>query len=529
MATATAPEREFRVYARGELREEILLSFRTHLRQLTNPDTGLAFTESEIATATATLSQPWIRADALDLTLLAKQNSELFFADQVRVDRAGTNWLESYHARMWGKTRLEAVGGSGPVSQPAVTGTIFVGSTTIPDTIAYAMTAPDGKTYQCLFTTPAVAGVAALTLQGVDTGTHTNPATGTALTPAANIPPGANGNATVTTTFTGGIDRETDAEFAGRIADDIRHKPACGNSSHFRSWCRESSAAIEDAFIYPCALHAGSVVACITQKRGVATGPLARFPSVATLAVAIAYLTPPASPVLPARPYVVVVGPQLPGVFPSSDIVLELSMATGQASGWTDFTPWPESNGGTPVTITNIAGLPNNFQITIPAGTPGLPAGVTNPTLMVWDDATSRFETLVTTSTTFIGGVIYQVNLAAPPTVGLIAIGHYVSPDAGRRVVIAETIESYFDSLGPGEVVATADSRYHRAVRFPSTNEEWPTRVGDSVLTYLLDALGAALADGALTGVTVSTPTVPTDPISGPNMCTLGNAGIYPL
>ena len=50
----TSPaEREFDFYPRGQKREELLTNFRIGLRQMTNPDTGAPFTETEIATATA--------------------------------------------------------------------------------------------------------------------------------------------------------------------------------------------------------------------------------------------------------------------------------------------------------------------------------------------------------------------------------------------------------------------------------------------------------------------------------------------
>ena len=530
MSTAQAPDREFKVYRRGERREEILTSYRVHLRQLINPDTNAAFTEPEIATATATHSQPWIRADAIDLTILALQNNDLLMADQIRLDRAGTSWLEGYHGPMWGETKLPAEGGSGPATQSATVGTIFVGSTTIPDAVAYACTAPDGKKYQLLFTviTPGT-GIAALTFKGVDTGTQTNLPTGTELVSAANRPAGAIGNATVTANFTGGVPAETDADFADRIADRIKHKPACGNSAHIRAWARQASASVEDGFIYCCALHAGTVIVCATQKRGTAVGPIARIPNAATLAALVAYLTPPASPVLPARPYLLVVAPQAPGAgFGDTDLVLCLAMPTGQVGGWTDYTPWPETTaGGTPATITTLTDQ-QHFRVTISGGTPAPPAGVTAPALMVWNDATSRFETLNVQSVVLFGGLIYDVVLTAAPT-KFLALGDYISPDAGRRVTIATAIEAYFDALGPGEAMASTDNRYHRAVRFPLVSEEWPQNVGESVVTYLLDALGAALSDASIASSLNTVPIAPTAPEAGPHQCFLGRIGIYKL
>lgn len=533
MTTAQAPEREFRLYRRGERREEILTSFRVHLRKLTNPDTGLPFTESEIATATAKHSIFWIRADAIDLVLLGSQNNAMWMADQVRVGRAGTSWLESYHGRMWQEERLSAEGGAGIVEQEAVAGTIFPGSTTLPDEAAYQCTAPDGKLFQLLYTTTAggyPTSKATMTFKGVDTGDETNLVVGDELTPAANEPSGASGTPTVTENFSGGAPDETDAEYADRIGDRIADKPASGNRAHVRAWARQASASIEDAFVYPCALNAGSIVVCITQKRGTAVGPLARIPNSATLAAAIAYLTPPASPVLPARPFVLVVAPQEPdpGTFEASDGVLQLSMPVGVSSGWTDPEPWPGTNSsGAAATITTVTDQ-THVKVTIPSGSIGLPTGVSAPGMMVWDEDSSRYEELQVQSVVLDAGLVYDVTLSAAPSKTL-ATGDYVCPDNGQREDIAEAVEAYFDSLGPGELVDSDDVLYHRAVRWPLASEAWPQRAGDGVITFLLDALGTSLADASLPAMSPSVPTLPDSIYDGPRMCILGKIGIYQL
>jgi uncharacterized phage protein gp47/JayE len=524
VATAQAAERHFKTFARGEVRDRILASFRVHLRQLINPDTGSAFTETEIATSTAEHSRFWIEADALDLTLLAAQNRGLFFADQVRIDRAATSFLESYHGALWGETRLPASGGSGSVNAPAVPGTIFVGSTIIPDPAANFATDPAGLRYQVLFTTTTPgSGTAALTLKGVDTGIATNIPLGTLLT-WSNGPAGAPAPATVGTQFTGGSPQESDADYAKRILDRIRHKPAAGNSAHFRAWARESTTAVEDAFIYACALHAGTVIVCPTQKRSTVLGPNARIPSIGTLTEVTTYLTPPGSPVVPTPPLVLVVPP----VALPSNVVLSLALPLGQASGWAALQPWPDAVGGLPTTITSVTDQ-THFRMTLGAGAPALPVGITAPPLMVWNAATSRFVQLAVSSVTLFAGLTYDVVLSTAPAVTL-TVGQYLSPDSARRDLIAQTIESYFDSLGPGEVLNLAiDTRGHRAFRFPLPNEEFPQRAGAGLLSQLQDGLGAALADSSLDSISVSLPTVPTDPVLGPRLITIGNIAIYPL
>jgi hypothetical protein len=154
-----------------------------------------------------------------------------------------------------------------------------------------------------------------------------------------------------------------------------------------------------------------------------------------------------------------------------------------------------------------------------------LPTGVTAPSLMRWDEATSRFEELHVSSVSSLGASLYAVTLSVASSV---AVGDYISPDTSRRTTIAEAIEGYFDERGPGEVVdLDEDDRAHRAYRFPEPHEELPYRAGSTVTTRLGDALGLALADSELISASVTTPTVPATVITGPSQVTLGNVAIY--
>lgn len=529
--TARAPERAFATFRRGQVREDILTSFRFGLRQVLNPDTNAAFTETEIATATGRLSRYFIEADAIDLVLLSAQNRDLFFADQARIDRAATTFLTGYHGRLWGESKLSAVGGSGPVDAPATPGSIFVGSTTVPDPAAVFGTDAQGLRFQVLFTeiTPA-GGVATLQLKGIDTGPATNIDVGNEIK-WSNAPPTAPEPATVTTKFTGGFGAETDREFARRLLDRVRQKQAAGNNAQFRAWARQASVAVEDGFIYATAIHAGSVRVAVTQRRGDTEGPTGRLASVGTLTDVTAFLTPPASPVVPTPPFVVVTGHVAEGV----DMTLGMSLPFGQASGWEDLDPWPGLGTGAPFN-TYISAITDqqNFKITRGLASKDLPAGVTAPSMMALDPARSRFESLNVQSVTLDAGDVFDVVLAAAPSFTLVAgsatTGTRLSPDVSRRELIAQTIEAYFDSLGPGELVdLSVDLRAHRAFRFPPPNEEFPQRAGTGVISRLQDALGASLADATLDEVSQSLPTLPADPVDEPNMLVADDLGIYPL
>jgi hypothetical protein len=322
--------------------------------------------------------------------------------------------------------------------------------------------------------------------------------------------------ATVTEDFTGGTADETDAEFARRLIARIRHKPAAGNRSHFRLWARAASNAVEDAAVYACAFHAGSVLVVPIQKRSGAVGPNARIASTAVLEAVRNRLVPATSPDVPARAHVVV----LPAVAEPSDLLLNLSMAKGSSNGFADLYPWP----GYTSAVSSVGTVTDSTHFRMHSDT-ALPSGVTAPRLMRWNAATSRFEQLTVTSVTSAGGGNYDVVLSVASGV---AVGDYISPDTSRRTLIAEAIESYFDERGPGEVVdLDDDDRAHRAYRFPEPYEELPYRAGSTVTTRLGDVLGLALADSELISASVTTPSVPATPIDGPSQVTLGKVAVY--
>jgi uncharacterized phage protein gp47/JayE len=529
VTTASPVERHFPIRARGAIREELLTNFRYGLRQLINPDTESAFTDNEIALATNEKSEAWIRADALDGVLFVNQQRGLWLSQQVRPDRANTQSLKTTHGALWGESFLPASGGSGPATSPCNPDTVVLGSTTIGDPTAMQLTDPTQKRYQVLYTVqagPSDTSVG-ITVVGIDTGPATNLEAGTKLR-WVNGPLGAGPEATVTAKFTGGLSAETDAQFAARLMRRIRHKPGAGNRAQVRGWAEQAANnAVESAFVYCCAFHAGSTLVAITQKRGDIQGPTGRIASAGTLAAVTAYLAPPGSPVMPVPPRLVVVTPT--GV--SSDLVLSLAMPTGTSSGWNDLQPWPGQVGGTPTTISavNVGGDPLAFRIDSPVE---LPTGITTPQMMIWDDETSRFEQLAVQSVALNAGTIYDVELAQAPEKTLV-VGDVISPFSSRALLLASTIEAYFDALGPGELIdvspSSGDSRRGRAFRFPKPNEEYPQRAGTGVLSFLQDALGASLSDSVLESISVSTPPLPSDIILGPRLLVAGKIGLYSL
>lgn len=521
--------RIFPTVQRGTLREDALTSFRVGARQLINPRTNAPWTNAEIAATTAKGSPRYIDADALDLVLQLEQSRGLYLADQVRQDRASTKWLTDFHGPMWGLTYLPSAGGSGLVSAPCAPSTTYFGSTTLGAPTASVAADTAGNSYQVLFqvTSPSDGTPAALTLAALSGGEDTNLAAGAILTWSTNVPLGAAPTATVAAQFRGGVGAETDAQFVRRLQRRTRHKAGSGNRSELCAWAEAFSTSIDVTFAYSAILYAGTgLLVPVAKRASNVRGPLGRIPSVALLAGLTGYLVPPGSPVVPDFALLWTAPP----VATPSDMAITLSMPLGNDAGWADFQPWPMLANGVPAAVgINILSNQTHFQVNN-AGP--LPIGVTQPKLMAWDAATSTFEQLNVTSVTFVSGTLFNVVLASAPSMTL-ALGTSISPWTELAPTIADTIELYFDGLGPGEVIdvssTSVDPRRSRAYRFVVPNEEYPYRAGAGVTSYLQDALVGSFIDGLLYAVSVAVPPIPADPTTGPGLLVAGNLGVYPM
>lgn len=541
----TAPdEREFVVFDRGQVRDDIILaSYRKALRNLINPQTKVVFTEDEIQRATQPGSRFHIEADAIDVYGQAMQARSLSLSDQLDPERANDEFLVQHHGRIWlgDDSLLAAVGSSGEVRALATPGTIYPGSPDIGDPTATVGTDANGFRFQVTTTKVVPAsGEVDLPLRAIDVGADTNHPPDDLITWSENIPLGSENQAVILPQpgqpevgFSGGFNEETSAEYAARILRFIANRPASGNSAHFENWAEESSSAVERGFVYPAALHAGSMLVAITEKRNLATlaGPLGRIPSAGTLADAKGFLTPPGSPVVP-RPVFVVVTSVTPQ---SSDLIIRLTMSKGVEAGWFDATPFPDPpQPADPATteVFDIDILTSQTEVEVTTAL-GLPDGVTllqgadAPQMMVWDDGRSRFEQLDVQQVEDTGPTI-KITLNSAP-VKTLAIGDRISPFTDRLDVIGEAIEQFFDSLGPGQVVADTDTRAERTVRFPATEDEFPIRVTQQVASDVVEALGGVASAGELSNASRNVPDLPVNVTDGPSMVTVGKVNLYPL
>lgn len=530
MALVSPADREFAIMPAGYIRDRVILAtFRSGLRRRINPQTGVLFTEDEIARATRAGSRWYIEAQAIDEYGQGRQRNALWLIDQIRADRASSRWLREFHGEPLGLTPLSPTGGSGVVLVQGTPGTLVVGSTSMGATGAYTARDPAGNVYQVFISAEIGSdGQAPVTLRAVSTGAATNLPVGTVLEWIEKSPSMDTTCVVIGFDFRGGTDLETDFEYLQRIVSAKRHKPAAGNDPQFRAWTRNASNAIEDGFIYPCALHAGTVIVGVTSKRAGAKGPLARIPDVGTLATAIAYLVPPLSPVVPPRMWV------LPTSVNSepSDVVLRLYLQRGTDAGWRDAQPFPAYHSTTPTIVGVIDERHFQMRCLGDASLPNLPplstvSGDNVPHLMAWDEANSEFLELDVLQVTDAGSGLYNVTLN---TAAALTPGQVISPFMGRHAIVSQSVQDYFDELGPGELFDTeTDPRGGRCVRFPEVSDEYPSRGGAVVASRVIEALGGTAADADLDSMSITEPSYPTDITQGPNMLTLGTLGIYEI
>lgn len=520
-------KREFPVHTRGELRDSLLESLRWNLARLTNPKTGVAFTDDEIAAATSPGTREYARAEAIDLVVgMASEARAMFVVDQTHPRTANTWFLD----HVWGPLafgrdapdggRLPAGRAAGRIRWEATPGTLFVGSTTIPDEFAHVVDIK-GQRFQVLFSEQATAaGYADLYVRAIDGGAQGNVALNTkgrgVISPAGAVPEGVT---VIVADFAGGRVRETDDEFSRRIEDELSVKQAPGSPAQIRSWGRKADVNVLDVYVYPCALHAGTVRVAVLQKR-VTEGPTALIASLPVIASVQGVLTAPAAEQQPVEPIFVTTTATPSNV----DVAIGLRMRPRSRAGWTDGSPWPAVAAKVTVVTTQL-----DFRIEGVSAPISIAPGSSVPALMLWNNATSKFELLSVSAVTLVAGTTWRVQLAAAPT-ATVVVGTRVSADNGKRDAIAATIEQYFDSLGPGELVASTDVRYWRAFRRPSPDLSAPMEPGSSLATWLEETLGTAASQEAVSFTpTTPSPAVPSDAGDPPEKLVVRHVGVYPL
>jgi hypothetical protein len=546
---STPNDQAFKVHPRGYVRDNVILAhFRNSLRTIPNPATGQPFTEAEIQRATGPGTRFYIEADAIDLLGQAHQQRAQHLAAQVDPRRANTQMLEKIHGELWlgPEPRLRATGAAGTALATGTSGTVIPGSPTLGDPSAAIATTPNGLRLQCIADTTIAGGQAVVALRALEGGASSRVPADTELRWSSNANPGTDPTLRVLATFDGGFDVENDQQLSDRVANRIRRRPASGNADHFMTWAQEANAGVEQAFVYGTALSAGTVIVAATERRAppgstpVPEGPQARVPSLATLTDLTSYLTPPASPVVPERVMVIVTPIQPQPV----NLVLAIDLPQGALGGW-EATPWPRRTAvvdSFPITAVSPDGL--TLQLVADSPLPSHAAtlvGASAPGLMAWNAEISRWAQLDVASVTDSAPGLttprdFTIQLNSQPTLydadgreratPAVHVGDAISPATDRAEAIATTVENYFDTLGPGQLMPSYDRRYLRAQRQP--DQSFPSKLSTSGLLEYVGAVLGLGVDVQIASVSRTEPDLAANAVDGPCMLVLGNVTVVP-
>lgn len=444
-----------------------------------------------------TNSQPDIDARLIAEQMLILHNDAIVIGRSTNVDDCAGDALAEKHGNPDGVPRLDPVGAGGFVIAETSSGgsTIFAD-----DELTFD---PTGARYRVTATNLYTNGEN-IPIEGVDTGPATNLDAGAVLTWTSPRP----GCAPTCTVYEqsdgsglkGGRDAETDDEYRERIKGRRANPPASGNDAEYIKAIESyPGIGIQKAFTWPCITGPGVTAFSFTLRPD--TPGAGRTPSTSQLATVKAALraTFPADDGIYSA--------QLIG----EDVTIVLSATwKKRARGWTDANPWPEYIAGDMIKVAaSPAPTATSFRLT--SGTSGTTPEV-GQTIAFFDTANLTFRNKrILTVTVVTADKSWDITVDTSNNVSDIsytpAAGDIASPWSDSLNLLVTPVVSYFDGLGPGEMVATFADPGLRQRRQPENPESWPSEVSNRLVTNVLGV--AAINDAELT-VPTSLPHAPT-------------------
>lgn len=264
-------------------------------------------------------SDIYIRASALTSVLWGIYQFQSWTSRQVFPDSADSEELE-HHASIRGLSRKPASKASGTVTLTGTNGIVV--------SAGLSLSTADGVLLETTTGGTITLGALNVTAQAVEGGASGNIPNGTAIT-VQDPPAGVDSAAVSATAFTGGADKESDADLLSRLLDIIRQPPAGGNKGDYKAWALEVEG-VDEAFIYPLRLGLGSV----TVVPLVAGSGAARIPGQALIDDVIAHIDE-------LRPVSVKIFQVLAPQALSQAVTATIKVSTGYA--FTQVQPWVES------------------------------------------------------------------------------------------------------------------------------------------------------------------------------------------
>lgn len=375
--------------------------------------------------------------------------------------------------------RREAIGASGSVSIKASPGGGALQGGEDGDELRHEQS---GSRYRVIITDHYNNGDSC-GIVGKDTGPATNLPAGTQLkwtSPPAGI---ADTVTVIGNGLTGGAERENDDKFKLRIKQEKQSRAASGNDSEYQQAAEGTpDVAIQKAFTYPAVTAAGVICLLVTVVPAHPGGSrVANSSQVSLIETHLADTFPADDGLLMA-----------PLAEEPADVTYSIRWAEG-AAGWADRVQWPPFYAVDPVAgpgAVRVTSATNATVFTL-ATANGVYSGVRQPrvgqTIGFYDTAGFAFRRKRILSFTGTGpwSITCDTTNNASDTGYTPQLGQRVMPwsDSLDSILFTEAEEedglpsgvlAYFDTLGPGEQVATFYDEGRRQRRSPAPPKFWP-------------------------------------------------------
>lgn len=414
-----------------------------------------------------------------------------------------------------GISRLPAAGGSGFVQ---IKGSVGGGIIFAGDEIKDSRTS---FRFQCTATALYTDG-SFVPITGVDVGPLTNLSAGTVLQ-WTSPRPGIGANATIIqqadgTGLSGGRNQETDAEAQQRLIARRQKPPASGNSAEYEEAATVTPAQIvQRAFAWPCIKGSGSIGISITLRPG--TPGANRIPNPTQLGLVQDWLI---------------------GQFPAADSILMISLLAvpvdlyfnvlwnQSAVGWADPSPWPSYIPGDTVKVDGaVAPTTTTFRLTTGTSTQTPKAG---QSLAFYDQLQGVFRRKRILSVSVVSAglswdiIVDTTNNSSDITYTPL-VGQSVGPWSDSLAGLVPPIATFFDSVGPGEMIDPLPDPGLRKRRDPPSPATYAHTITNRLIAPLFDV--STIGD-----IELLSPTVPFEtPVGSPgisaNLLTLGSIVVY--
>jgi hypothetical protein len=434
-------------------------------------------------------TQPWIEASTMADAVMAPYHDIKLVGDAIDPNNIAGALLDTV-AGAEGVLRPKAVGASGSVKIGA-----SVGGGTIQDTDE--LTANNLR-FRCRTTAHYNDGDA-VPIIGVDTGPQTNLSAGTIMR-WSSPPAGIAQDCTVVTQpdgsgLTGGRNRAEDDEYRTLWLQERQERAASGNDTEIQQVAEEvSSVAVLKCFTYP-AID-GPCTTCLAFVLKPDTAGSSRIPNGTQLAAVLAAV----QAAMPANE----------GIFGATLLAQNVDVAVRitwdpDAEGWVDLVTWPPYFLAQAIVI-NTATDATHFVLKAANGVyTSVPSPVVGQTIAFYDKTNAVFVRKKILSFTGTGPwtITCDVSNGASDESYVPVASQRAMPWSNSLQDLVLPIQTYFQTLGPGEQVASFFDPGKRQRRQPPSPQSYPSIITEKGLGGAIDSIASVLDQS------IAEPTIP--------------------